>query len=54
LTETNENLEEDVAEIESEAEDLREKLETQYSKIAADIAEAQSVLDYLDALLNSD
>jgi flagellar hook-associated protein 2 len=54
LSDKNEDLEDDIDAIETKASDLEDRLTTRYSKIAAAVAEAQSTLDYLDALLNSD
>lgn len=53
LEETNEDLEEEASEIRSNAEDYRDYLTTLYAEYQAQIDEAQSSLDYLEALLNS-
>lgn len=53
LSDKNEDLEEECDDIETKASDLEDKLTTRYSEIAAAVAEAQSTLDYLEALLNS-
>lgn len=53
LTETNEDLQEDADEIRSRAEAYRDTLAARYAAYQVAIEEAQSTLDYLEALLNS-
>lgn len=53
LTETNEDLQQDADEIRSRAEAYRDTLAARYAAYQVAIEEAQSTLDYLEALLNS-
>ncbi|SHM37732.1 flagellar filament capping protein FliD [Roseibium suaedae] len=53
LTETNEDLQEDADDIRSRAETYRDTLAARYAAYQVAIEEAESTLDYLEALLNS-
>ncbi|MEJ8472584.1 flagellar filament capping protein FliD [Roseibium algae] len=53
LTDTNDDLLEDSTEIKSRAESYRSTLAARYSRYQAAIAEAESTLSYLEALLNT-
>lgn len=53
LTEQDDTYQDQIDDIESRAETYKENLTTRYAKIQASISEAQSMLDYLQALLDA-
>ena len=53
LTEKNDDYQDQIDNIESRAETYKDNLTSRYAKIQANISEAQSTLDYLEALLDS-